>query len=143
MARARRQILTAAAELIAAGGPSAVTMAGVARTAGVAKATVYNHSRDRDELLAAVLADQWSALQQRCAEQPRESRLGVAASWLSQSPVLHGLRRHDPDTIVAVSSHALTDDTVLEVVRTWIPEGRDPEAALRWLVSFGFCPATG
>jgi AcrR family transcriptional regulator len=141
MERARGEIVAAAAALIAESGLAAVTMAGTARTAGVAKATVYNHVRDRGELLSAVLTDQWAALQRDCAAQPPERRLGAAAAWVSESPVLDGLRRHDPDVVVAISAAALTDPAVVEVVGTWIPDGRDPQAALRWLISFAICPA--
>ena len=141
MQRARSEIVAAAAELIAESGLAAVTMAGAARTAGVAKATVYNHVRDRGELLSAVLTDQWAALQRACADQPPEQRLSTAAAWVSESPVLDGLRRNDPDVLVAISSAALRDPQVLEVVSGWIPDGRDPQAALRWLVSFAICPA--
>ena len=73
MERARSGILDAAAELVADGGPRAVTMAAVARRAAVAKATVYNHFRDRDELLRALLACRARASASRTAH--------LAAAW--------------------------------------------------------------
>ena len=140
MPRARAGILNAAAQLVAEHGLHAATMAGVARRAGVAKATVYNHVRDRDELVAALLVDQWSQLQKVCAERPREQRLSTAATWVSDSPVLAGLRRYNPDALVTLGGLAVTDPQVTATINTWIPEGRDPDAALRWLISFAIAP---
>lgn len=141
MQRARAGILTAAAELIAEEGLHGVSMAGVARRSGVAKATVYNHVRDRDELVTALLIEQWTTLQRVCADQPRDQRLAAAASWISADPVLDGLRRFDPGALVALAHRAVSDPQVLQAVTSWIPEGRDSEAALRWLISFGLEPA--
>lgn len=140
MSRARSQIVAATASLIAVSGTQAVTMAGVARAAGVAKATVYNHVRDRDELFSAVIREQCASLQQHVESQPPDQRLAAASGWLSESEVLRGLRRHDPDLVLALAATAVTDRAIREVVATWIPDGRDPEAALRWLVSFGVAP---
>jgi AcrR family transcriptional regulator len=140
MGRARHEIVAAAAALIAEAGVQAVTMAGVARAAGVAKATVYNHVRDRDELLSAVLRDQAGQLRSHVDAEPREQRLGAAATWVSESPVLAGLRAHDPHVVLDLGAAAVGDSTVLAVVATWIADGRDPEAALRWLLSFAISP---
>jgi AcrR family transcriptional regulator len=140
MPRARAGILDAAAQLVAEHGLHAVTMVGVARRAGVAKATVYNHVRDRDELVAALLADQWRQLKQLCSDQPRDQRLTTAATWVSDSPVLAGLRRYNPDALVTLGGVAVTDPQVAATVNTWIPEGRDSDAALRWLISFAIAP---
>lgn len=140
MGRARHEIVAAAAALVADGGVRAVTMAGVARTAGVAKATVYNHVRDRDELLSAVLRDQADQLQRDVEAQPRQQRLGAAAAWVSRSPVVQGLRRHDPDVVLELGAAAVTNPAALEAVASWTPDGRDPEAALRWLMSYAVSP---
>ena len=140
MERARSGILQAAAELIGEHGVPGITMVGVARRAGVAKATVYNHVRDRDELLTLVLLDQWATVQRLCHEQPRDQRLATAAAWASDSIVVAGLRRHSPEVLVALAGAALSDPQVTDVVRGWIPEQRDPEAALRWLMSFLLAP---
>lgn len=141
MQRGRDRILEAAALLVADGGLSALTMAGVARQSGVAKATVYNHVRDRDELVAALATEQWRQLQHDCSRQPQAERLTAAASWISGSPVLEGLRAHNPEVLPWLGAHALSDPRVTDVVATWIPVGRDTESALRWLLSFVVAPA--
>lgn len=48
------RLLDAAAELLAGGGPAAVTMSGVARTAGAPSGSVYHRFPDRPALLAAL-----------------------------------------------------------------------------------------
>ena len=138
--RSRAGILRASADLVAEGGLKGLTMAGVARRAGLAKATVYNHMRDRDELVSALLADQWSQLRLTCAAAPRDIRLTVAATWISESVVLAGLRTHDPSALVRLAEQAVTDDSVLDEVGTWAPDGANAEAALRWLLSFVVAP---
>lgn len=141
MQRARAGILSAAADLVAEGGPRSVTMSSVARRGAVAKATVYNHYRDRDELLAALLGTQREQLVAHCSSVRRADRLASAADWLSGSAVLAGLRQHDPGTLVRLVDIASTDPTVLADVARWCPAGDDPHCALRWLLSFAVAPA--
>ncbi|WP_246007043.1 TetR/AcrR family transcriptional regulator [Actinomadura pelletieri] len=53
----RRRILRAAADLLATGGPEAVTMDEVARAAGVGVGTVYRRFGDRARLVHALIDD--------------------------------------------------------------------------------------
>ena len=140
MERARAGILHAAADLVASGGPRAVTMAAVARRAAVAKATVYNHFRDRNELLLALLAHQRENLIAHCSLAASGERLDAAAAWLSESPVVAGVRRYEPSTLVEVADAAASDDSVAADVERWCATGTDPDAARRWLLSFVFAP---
>ena len=140
MERARTQILVAAADLVASGGLRAVTMASVARTSAVAKATVYNHFRDRDDVLRALLGAQGEHLVTHCAAVPTEERLQAAARWLSSSAVIAGLRRYDPATLVSVANRAATEPAVHQVVAGWCTPDGDSADALRWLVSFAVVP---
>ncbi|OBB67355.1 TetR family transcriptional regulator [Mycobacterium sp. 852002-30065_SCH5024008] len=52
-ARSRARLLEAAATLLSSGGPSAVTVDAVTRTANVARATLYRHFPSGNDLLAA------------------------------------------------------------------------------------------
>jgi AcrR family transcriptional regulator len=140
MERARTQILVAAADLVTAGGPRAVTMASVARGSSVAKATVYNHFRDRDDVLHALLKTEADHLVTHCAAAPTDERLQAAALWLSSSPVIDGLRRHDPATLMSVANRAAAEPAVHEVVSGWCTPDHSSADALRWLVSFAVVP---
>jgi AcrR family transcriptional regulator len=56
-APATRRILTAARSLVARGGASEISMGEVAASAGVSKALVHYHFRDKDSLLVALVED--------------------------------------------------------------------------------------
>jgi AcrR family transcriptional regulator len=140
MERARAGILEAALVLVAEGGARAVSMAAVARTGKVAKATVYNHFRDREELLRAVAQQQWELLAAECAAAPSADRLGVAALRVSGSPALAGLRRHDPAVLVHLIEVAVRDPQVGEVVAQW--GDLDAESTVRLLASFAVAPSS-
>ena len=66
-ARAHDQVLKAAARLFAERGIDSTSMDAVAAAAGVSKATIYKHWRDKDALCIAVL----SRLRGDCAEPSR------------------------------------------------------------------------
>lgn len=55
-ARLRSELVAAASRLLESGDPAALTLRGVAREAGVAAPSVYDHFDDLDELLRAVVA---------------------------------------------------------------------------------------
>lgn len=140
MERARSGIIEAAAALVAVGGQKSVTMAAVGRKAAVAKATVYNHFRDRDELLRALLATERERMVAHCASVPRAEQLTTAARWLGQSAVIAGLRRHDPAIVLGLATAATTDDAARHHAEQWCAPGDDPDRALRWLISFAVAP---
>ena len=62
MGRTRSALLDAAAECVIARGARATTMGQLALTGGVAKATLYNHFRTKDEVLAALVDSRVGAL---------------------------------------------------------------------------------
>lgn len=136
MERPRAEILAAAADLVADAGLRAVTMAALARRARVAKATVYNHFRDRDEVLRALLLAERDALLAHCAGQPAPDRVASAAQWIAGHRVLAGLRAHDPSVLLDLAAAAVHDPQVRDQVRRWSGPGTDPETTTRWLVSF-------
>ncbi len=52
--QSRKTLLAAARELLAEKGPEALTVAAVAKRAGLNRSTTYQHFKNRDELVAAV-----------------------------------------------------------------------------------------
>jgi AcrR family transcriptional regulator len=114
----------AAASLIAEGGTASLTMAGLARRSGVAKATVYNHFRDRTEVSRALAESLVEALSAECLRYPPEERLAVAARLIAESTTLAGLRRHDPAALVALVDVLLALTALLwtlATLRTFAP----------------------
>lgn len=136
MDRARSEILAAAADLVAEAGLRGVTMAALARRARVAKATVYNHFRDRDDVVRALLMAERDALLAHCATHPDGERLDAAARWIGAHRALGGLRAHDPAVVIGLATAALSDPAVTRQVAAWTGGVRDAEDATRWLVSF-------
>ena len=56
-ARAHKQVIDAALELVAARGLEATSMDAIAEASGVSKATIYKHWPDKDALLLEVMAE--------------------------------------------------------------------------------------
>lgn len=81
-ARSRARLLDAAAGLLRSGGPSAVTIDAVTRSANVARATLYRHFAGANELLAAAFMN---LLQQAPMPPPegsvRDQLLAVVVGW--------------------------------------------------------------
>ncbi|ORW48592.1 TetR/AcrR family transcriptional regulator [Mycobacterium parmense] len=101
-------MLDAAAALLRSGGPSAVTVDAVTRTANVARATLYRHFSSGNDLLAAAfgslippspmppdegsLRDRLIAMVLAQAEFVAEAPMALTAmSWLALGPDLNGL----------------------------------------------------
>lgn len=79
-AATRRSLLDAAAELLDAGGPDAVTLREVGARAGVTRGAPYRHFADKDSLLTAVAAEGW----ERLADQVHSVRIDPALSVLEK-----------------------------------------------------------
>jgi AcrR family transcriptional regulator len=61
-AKTRRALLDAAADLLDAGGPEAVTLREVGARAGVSRNAPYRHFADKEALLTAVAVESWDRL---------------------------------------------------------------------------------
>ena len=102
-ARSRARLLDAATALLRSGGPSAVTIDAVTRSANVARATLYRHFSSANELLAASfmslippppmppddgsLRDRLTAIVVAWAESIAEAPITLTAmAWLSLGP---------------------------------------------------------
>lgn len=113
-ARSRARLLDAATALLRSGGPSAVTVDAVTRSANVARATLYRHFSSANDLLAASftslippppmppedgsLRDRLTAIVVAWAESIAEAPTALTAmSWLSLGPDIGQLAhlRHD------------------------------------------------
>ncbi len=144
MARTRQAILDGALRALADHGPGGVTMTEIARASGVAKATLYNHFRTRDDV--------WAALAQREVDALGARLVRGAPSDLTEALVGVALAVGSHPARAALSGRALLDPqptatgsaaraTALTSVRQALEDsGRvaDPAAVdlvLRWLVS--------
>lgn len=145
MSRTRLALLGGAARAVAVSGTK-ITMAQVAAAAGVAKATLYNHFRTREAVLAALVVDQAGALVDEQAGKPLEVALLDCATAISQHPVRRGLARIEPATLAALGRIDAGAEGwqraragVAEALATASRGGTD--TVLRWLASFLLTPA--
>jgi AcrR family transcriptional regulator len=152
MNRTRAALLAGAALAVGASGTK-ITMAQVAAAAGVAKATLYNHFRTREAVLAALVVDQVQAIIDDQAGKPLGAALVDAATAISAHPVRHGLAHIEPATLAglgriddssegwqharsAVSAALATEsrdgaDTVLRWLASYLLTGAEPESIAR------------
>jgi AcrR family transcriptional regulator len=145
MSRTRVALLDGARSAVEANGTK-ITMAQVAAAAGVAKATLYNHFRTRDAVLAALLADEVARLAETCADRPLDEALAVAATTVAQHPVLRSLARLEPATLAVLGCVDLSAEgwqVAHEAVSDCLARaGRGgAETVLRLLASYIVTPA--
>src|ERR687890_1187972 len=91
MGRTRQELLAGAARAFAEHGVRRSTMQSVAAAAGVAKATLYNHFRTKDEVAAALLATELDRLTALAAALPLDQALATLSDELGAHPVLRRL----------------------------------------------------
>jgi AcrR family transcriptional regulator len=168
MARTRGAILEAAARCVERYGVRRTTMSDVATQASVAKATLYNHFRTKDDVLAALVEARVGALRDACVEVaagrhappvpglPGPSGSGLAAALEHAASVLAGsgpLRRVAADepaalAVVAVPGSGRTWDAVRTAVVDVLEAAEVPgtpvvgDLVLRWLVAQATWPGT-
>ena len=142
MGRTRRGLLEGAARAFAEQGLRAATMQSVARAAGVAKATLYNHFRTKDEVARGLLAVELDRLTALAAERPADQALAVLADELAGHPVLRRLRTTEPALLLDLL--AAPPDTWAALVERLAAALRiDPdgaELAGRWLLGVALQP---
>lgn len=136
--RTRQRLLDAARRLILAGGETRVGASTVARAAGVAGATFYEHFANSDELLVALADELFDELREKLATQ-REQALAAPddeqmlhrefrtpLEVLTARPDLFRLAlrvRHHPGSPLGDSSRRLTGNTRDDVVAELVARG--------------------
>jgi AcrR family transcriptional regulator len=145
MDRTRRALLDGARQAVQLSGTK-ITMAQVAAAAGVAKATLYNHFRTREAVLAALLVDEVVALVADVRDQPLPGALARAATALGDHPMRRSLAEAEPGTLVRLAridpgcegwrrARAAVDTQLARDGR------RGTDTVLRWLASYLVTPA--
>ena len=102
MGRTRLGLLEGAARAFADRGLRGSTMQSVAVAAGVAKATLYNHFRTKDDVARALLAAEVERLTAQAAGVPLEEALVALSDELGGHPVLRRLVETEPDVLTAL-----------------------------------------
>jgi AcrR family transcriptional regulator len=102
MNRTRAGLIAGAARAFADHGLRRSTMQRIAAAAGVAKATLYNHFRTKDEVAAALLAVELDRLTAAAAALPTDQALASLSDELGAHPVLRQLADAEPETLTAM-----------------------------------------
>jgi AcrR family transcriptional regulator len=142
MGRTRAGLLDGAARAFAERGLRRSTMQSVAAAAGVAKATLYNHFRTKDEVARALLATELDRLGAVAAGRSVAAALGDLADEVAAHPVLRRLARDEPEALTGLL--AAPPDRWVEVLDRLAAALRtDPGTAgvlARWLVGLVLQP---
>lgn len=146
MHRARAGAVRGALDAIARRGIKGFTMVEAADRGGLARATLYNHVRDKEQLLQLVLDHETMQLARAFVEaESLEQALVDAAAAIADHPALAGVRKFDRDALASLSS--VTDERVrrltADALRARGAKSSEPEVdlLLRWLGSFIAVPA--
>jgi len=145
MNRTRAALLDGARHAVEVSGTK-ITMSQIAAAAGVAKATLYNHFRTRDAVLAALVLDEVVGLVDELADRPLPDALAAAAGSLSEHPLVRALARVEPATLAELARIDVTAegwnkarDGVAALLRGSGHRGTD--TVLRWLASYLLSPS--
>ena len=104
MERSRKALLDGARAAVATNGLSGTSMVDVADFGQVARATLYNHFRSKEELWVALILDELESVSRLFREQSNfESGLAALASYIGANPMLRTIARDDPATLAALT----------------------------------------
>lgn len=147
MGATQQRLLDAAARLLAERGTK-ITMVEIATAAGVAKATLYNHFRTKEELVAALVLAEIERIRElaRRADSPTRA-LAVAAWEVSEHPVLRRLRASEPAALAELLATPARSrgwraaaDAVAQTLGSADVSSAGLQLVLRWLVSCVLLP---
>lgn len=141
----RRAILTAALDVIAADGPSSLSLRDLARRAGVSHAAPAHHFKDRTGLLTAIAAEGFGLLATALREAADLKEAGVRYVRFAREHPAHFQVMFAPELLRAddlelTTGRALAGDALREAVSGVHPEGVDPRLAgvAAWSLAHGF-----
>ncbi len=153
MGRTRAAALDGARRVLTEHGVRKATMGDIAVRGGLAKATLYNHFRTKDEVVAALIADDLAELADDCRDLARDDlavALTRAADAVATHTVLAGLRTVEPSALLAVvvpgegaSWDAVRVRTAEVLDSSDRASGPEPvDLVLRWLAGHALQPGT-
>ncbi|OKJ84200.1 TetR family transcriptional regulator [Streptomyces sp. TSRI0107] len=140
-------MLTAALDVIAADGPSALSLRDLARRAGVSHAAPAHHFKDRTGLLTAIAAEGFGLLATAIREAGDLKDAGVRYVRFAREHPAHFQVMFAPDLLRAedlelTTARTLAGDALREAVSGVRPEHRGDDARLAgvaaWSLAHGF-----
>lgn len=143
--RTEEAILEATKDLIASVGLSKISMIDISTHSQVARATLYNHFRDKSSVIEALLQSEVSKLIEEMQKvgTPVDALEYLSIS-VSHDPALAGLRAHDPALLAQLLIHS-EHPLYLDLARAVFSLTQSPSAtglAMRWLLGQVLQPVT-
>jgi AcrR family transcriptional regulator len=140
VSRTRRGLLDGAARAFAAAGLRRTTMQSIAASAGVAKATLYNHFRTKDEVARELLATELDRLLALAGGLPLADALAALSDECAGHPVLRRLAETEPELLTVLFTTARWPELTARLATALGLDDEGAELAARWLIGVALQP---
>jgi AcrR family transcriptional regulator len=107
MARTREAALSGAVRAVAAHGARKATMGDIASFAGIAKATLYNHFRTREDVYRAAVEFEVERIAEAALQRLGDglaAALAEAAELIAEHPALRRIARDEPSVLATLAT---------------------------------------
>jgi AcrR family transcriptional regulator len=143
--RTEAAILEGTKDLISRKGISGLSMIEIADHSEVSRATLYNHFRDKDAVLSALVASEVERLAElaRNAGTPADALESLSQS-ISTDPALAAMRIYDADVLVAAMTNTASEHyiTIAQIIFGATESKAGTGIAMRWLLGQVMQPIT-
>ena len=143
--RTEAAILEGTKDLISRKGISGLSMIEIADHSEVSRATLYNHYRDKDAVLSALVASEVERLAElaKNAGTPADALESLSQS-ISTDPALAAMRIYDADVLVAAMTNTASEHyiTIAQIIFGATESKPGTGIAMRWLLGQVMQPIT-
>lgn len=143
--RTEAAILEGTKDLISRKGISGLSMIEIADHSEVSRATLYNHYRDKDAVLSALVASEVERLADlaKNAGTPADALESLSIS-ISTDPALAAMRIYDADVLVAAMTNTASEHyiTIAQIIFGATESKAGTGIAMRWLLGQVMQPIT-
>jgi AcrR family transcriptional regulator len=143
--RTEAAILEGTKDLISRKGISGLSMIEIADHSEVSRATLYNHYRDKDAVLSALVASEVERLAElaKNAGTPADALESLSQS-ISTDPALAAMRIYDADVLVAAMTNTASEHyiTIAQIIFGATESKAGTGIAMRWLLGQVMQPIT-
>ena len=143
--RTEAAILEGTKDLISRKGISSLSMIEIADHSEVSRATLYNHYRDKDAVLSALVASEVQRLAElaKSAGTPADALESLSQS-ISTDPALAAMRIYDADVLVAAMTNTASEHyiTIAQIIFGATESKPGTGIAMRWLLGQVMQPIT-
>ncbi len=143
--RTEAAILEGTKDLISRSGIAGLSMIEIADHSEVSRATLYNHYRDKDAVLAALVASEVARLAELAtnAGTPADALESLSIS-ISSDPAIAAMRIHDADALVGAMTNTASEHyiTIAQIIFGATKSQSGTGIAMRWLLGQAMQPIT-